>query len=56
MPRKEDKTIIFLNQLLETTTFPGVIVPNPWKACYVSSAPANVVLMQLLDQEASLQI
>ncbi len=51
MPRKEDKTVVFLNQLLETIKFPGVIVPNPKKACNVSLTHANVVLMQLLDQE-----
>jgi hypothetical protein len=53
MPRKEDTTVVFLNQLLETIKFPGVIVPDPWKACNVWSTHANIVPMQLLDQEAT---
>jgi hypothetical protein len=30
-------------------------MPNPWKACNVLLTPANVVPMQLLDQEATLK-
>ncbi len=53
MARKEDKTVVFLTQLLEMIKFPGVIVPNPRKACDVSFTHPNVVPMQSLDQEAT---
>jgi hypothetical protein len=53
LPRKEDKTLFFHNQPLEKIKFPGVKVPNPRKACSTSSTYANVVPMQLLDQEAT---